>query len=192
MSESPQATSESAGEGVAVTGARVSCGRIHARSTDLYERIGWGGCGEVVSGCHGVVLLTQSHMYRIGPGGCGEVVSGCHGVVTVTAVPSAYASESVGEGVAKWCPEVVTSSRYPRCVRTSRRRPSTALETSTWEFGVVAPTSKRVFRSEPTARTRMLFVSRVVRRRPRSRLPSVAPSWFSSGVVGGRGCVLPG
>jgi len=45
MSEGAKRPSESAGEGVAVTGVRVSRGRIHARSTDLYERIGWGGCG---------------------------------------------------------------------------------------------------------------------------------------------------
>jgi len=45
VSESPEATSESAGEGVAETGARLSQGRIHTRSPDVCERTGPGGCG---------------------------------------------------------------------------------------------------------------------------------------------------
>ena len=46
MSESPQATSESAGEGVAKKCVRVSCGRVGYNShTSVCERIGWGGCG---------------------------------------------------------------------------------------------------------------------------------------------------
>ena len=71
MSESPQATSESAGEGVAVIGVRVSRGRIHARSTDLYERIGPGGRGEVVSKRHVTVAIAESlqqptRSYKVG------------------------------------------------------------------------------------------------------------------------------
>ena len=44
MSESPQATSESAGEGVAVSGARVSQVVSIILPQHTY-RIGWGGCG---------------------------------------------------------------------------------------------------------------------------------------------------
>jgi len=71
MSESPQATRESAGEGVAVTGARVSCGRIHARSTDLYERIGPEVAVSRVRVSQIISVTQSSATYRIGPGGCG-------------------------------------------------------------------------------------------------------------------------
>ena len=46
MSEGAKRPSESAGEGVAVTGARQSHGRLgHTTIIHVRERIGWGGCG---------------------------------------------------------------------------------------------------------------------------------------------------
>ena len=73
MSEGAKRPSESAGEGVAVTGARLSQRRLsHTITTHVRERIGSGGRGEVVSGCRAVVSVTRSPTtYRIGPGGCG-------------------------------------------------------------------------------------------------------------------------
>jgi hypothetical protein len=54
-------------------------------STPVSYGIGWGGCGEVVSGDCAIVFLTKPpHSYRIGWGGSGEVVPACHEVVSVT------------------------------------------------------------------------------------------------------------
>jgi len=57
-----EAPSESAGEDVAVTGARRSCSRIHTRSTVVCERIGWGGCGG--NWCPEVAQSSQSRAHR--------------------------------------------------------------------------------------------------------------------------------
>ena len=93
MSESPPATRESAGEGVAVTGVRVSCGRLgHTTTTHVRERIGWGGCGG--NRCPGT---AESCLLR------------------------GYRRMRIREGVTKWCPGVVRScsSRFSQpCSRT--------------------------------------------------------------------------
>jgi len=66
MSESPEATSESAGEGVAENRVRVLQSRDrHSRSIDACERIGWGGCSQVLPGCYAIMLVTvlpQNHI----------------------------------------------------------------------------------------------------------------------------------
>ena len=66
MSEGAKRPSESAGEGVAVTGARVSCGRLgHTVTVHVRERIGPGGCGG--NWCPGVgrSCLYRRHHRRI-------------------------------------------------------------------------------------------------------------------------------
>jgi len=79
MSESPEATSESAGEGVAETVARLS--QIHRfdHKTQIY-RIGPGECGPIGARLSQIVSVTQPlpHTYGIGWGGRGKVVSGPH------------------------------------------------------------------------------------------------------------------
>mgnify|MGYP006928061566 CR=1 FL=1 len=50
---------------------REACPRARARDERVAEgdeRIGWGGCGELVSGCHAVMFVIDlsSYTYRIG------------------------------------------------------------------------------------------------------------------------------
>ena len=64
---------------------------------------------------------------RIGWGGCGQLVSGCRrGIVSNTNPPTAYTSESAGEGVANWCPGVARSCwvHYHRYTRIGRVWPT--------------------------------------------------------------------
>jgi len=104
------------------------------------ERIGWGGCGQLVPGCRRVVVsitnpptahVSESAgegVAQLVSGGCtvvsvalspprtywegvAQLVSGCRRVVvSITNPPTAYVSESAGEGVANWCPGVAESS----------------------------------------------------------------------------------
>jgi len=60
MSESPQATSESAGEGVAQSAPGCRKVASSARLLSHAYRIGWGGRGKVVPGNHSVVSVTQA------------------------------------------------------------------------------------------------------------------------------------
>ena len=92
----------------------TACPRARARDergSEATERIGWGGCGEVVSGCCAVVLVVQilPHTYRIGWGGCGEVVSGCCAVAFVTDLPTYTYRIGWGGCGGNWCPGVVRS-----------------------------------------------------------------------------------
>ena len=83
MSEGAKRPSESAGEGVAVTGVRLLQ----------------------------VVSFTQplSRAYRIGWGGRGKLVPGSHDAVSITSFTPADLSGSAGEGAATWCPAVARS-----------------------------------------------------------------------------------
>ena len=74
MSEVAKPPSESAGEGVAERGVRVSCGRVgYASHTSICERIGWGGCG--CKKCPGVTKSYCSYNYvRIESAGEGVAV----------------------------------------------------------------------------------------------------------------------
>ena len=111
MSEGAKRPSESAGEGVAVTGVRVSRGRIHARSTDLYERIGWGGCGG--NWCPGVARSSRSqpHEYRIQANRPERAwlkpVSGCRTVVSITRPLTRTRANRPGGRDRNACPRVV-------------------------------------------------------------------------------------
>jgi len=68
MSESPPATSESAGEGVAVTGARMSRAVSVTQTPHTYG-IGWGESSKLVPGCRSLGLFTHTvsvHSQRLG------------------------------------------------------------------------------------------------------------------------------
>ena len=79
MSESPEATSESAGEGVAqtVSGCRVVVS-VAASRVPYASESAWEGVAQTVSGCRGAALVTQSQTYGIGPEGGGQLVFGRH------------------------------------------------------------------------------------------------------------------
>ena len=125
MSEGAQRPSESAGEGVAVIGARWSrsrlCWPVH---TSVCERIGPGGCGEVVPGRRAVVFLTELlDTYSIGPGERSRSVSGCRAAAFVTEPPRypyrivSYRPSRAGR---KTCPTVTASRPSPKRRRRTR------------------------------------------------------------------------
>ena len=94
---------ESAGEGVAVNCVRMSCGRLGHTTTATYVRNRLGRVWlKLVSVCRAVVLIEHSppHTYRIGWGGCGQMVPGCRGVVLITQPPHTY---RIGSGVDSCC-----------------------------------------------------------------------------------------
>ena len=96
MSESPEATRESAGEGVAGKCVRVSQSRVvhTATVTDVRNRLGRVWLKEV-SGYRAVALVTRplSHTYGIGWGGRSSAASTYHLVVLGTEPHSTHESE---------------------------------------------------------------------------------------------------
>ena len=120
MSESPEATSESAGEGVAVTGVRLSQIVSVTQSPATY-RIGPGGGGG--NWCPGVMRQCWSRVLqpriRTESAREGVAVTGVRlsQIVSVTQSPATYRIGPGGRG-GSWCPGVMQSCPSQNCYHT--------------------------------------------------------------------------